>query len=356
MTLDPGLAVIADIHRQLLIDECWTSHRERGFSWLGHRLAQHVDAAPPAESRGLSVCAVRIRTGVVEKVQASQDVVERTLAALNASAVGSSLLYSPDEQRIESVLAQAVHAETMAFRADQLADFAILQLCSAERHADALADAVGGEVAGCNHPIRGARLDADEMLGAPEHLMIPAGQMPSKFAGAEEMMAVAELVRDSPFASFGGSDDGICVEVPFGPGETTLVELLPAHAHPWLGNGLSVRTTSRVSGDLKTVCGYAASTARLQLGTVNGGAQVGAWAIRMIGDSPCLAWFRFVPNFMYREGLTLDVAINEINRALWLDGLLFPDLPSRNAWQAIAQRDFDLGYSRASSRERNEPT
>lgn len=356
MTVDPGLAVIADIHRRLMIDECWTAYRERGFSWLGHRLAQQLDAAPPVESRGLRVCAVCIRTTLVEKVQASQDAVERTLAGLNASAVESSLLYVPEEQRIESILVQTVHAETMAFRADQLADFAILQLYKAERDADGLAEALGGKVAGRDHPVRGTRLDADQMLGAPEHLVIPAGQMPSKFSCAEETMAVAEFVRDSACATFGGSDDGICVEVPFGPGDTTLVELLPGQAHPWLGNGLSVRTTSRVSGDLGTVCGYAASTARLQMGTVKAGAQVGAWAARMIGDRPCLAWFRFVPNFMYRHGLTLDVAVNEINRALWLDRLFFPDLPPRDAWQAIAQRDLEERHALAWRRELNEPT
>ncbi len=41
---DIGLRVIGNIHRQLLIDEEWTTRKPRSFSWIGSRLEQTCHA------------------------------------------------------------------------------------------------------------------------------------------------------------------------------------------------------------------------------------------------------------------------------------------------------------------------
>ena len=85
VTLDPQ-----GTHLHLMIDEPWTLRADRGFLWLGHRLAQGVEASPPFESRQMLGSMITISTPLVDHVTADPADVRLLLARLNAEAVGSA--------------------------------------------------------------------------------------------------------------------------------------------------------------------------------------------------------------------------------------------------------------------------
>jgi hypothetical protein len=74
------------------------------------------------------------------------------------------------------------------------------------------------------------------------------------------------------------------------------------------------------------------------LSTVEGGPYLGAWCIRSEGERTYVSWMRFVSNVDFRPGYIQDIAMGEINRALWADRLFFPELPAREAWSIMHAR------------------
>jgi len=43
---DPGIVAVDSLFRDLMVDKEWSTRRDRGFTWWGYRLAQHVAASP----------------------------------------------------------------------------------------------------------------------------------------------------------------------------------------------------------------------------------------------------------------------------------------------------------------------
>jgi hypothetical protein len=337
--MDVGLRVLARIHERLMIDEQWTVRRERGFSWIGNALVQHIDVTPAFESRDILVHQVVVQSRVVAETTTAEETIEQFLAINNCFAIGSALVYDRAEHTIDLMLAHTVHAETLEFRASHLADLAILQLWQAERDALALAEICGGSAAYSPHPISGWRPEPDEMLGVADAIYIPAGRESSRFARLDEMERIQEFVHDSTLASLGASSTGIAIEVPFGPDDTALIQLHTDVRHPLLGAGLAVRTMVRLDVSSVEAADIAARLQQMQIQTVEGGGQFGAWGVHLDRDVRRVAWSRFVPNAMFQIGLALDVAIGEMNRAQWLDRLFFPNLPERNAWLLMRNRE-----------------
>lgn len=176
------------------------------------------------------------------------------------------------------------------------------------------------------------------MLFVAQRLFIPAGEKPSTFAVEEELVKVEHWVKNSPLACMGASSDVVCVEVLFGEENTTLIEIRIDERHPWLGSGLTIRTTLPPQGSTEELTPFADRLQRLQVQTVDGGGGLGAWSVRDRFDEPHVAWVRFVPSYTYRMDRVLDVAMGEINRALWVDQLFHPGLPVRNAWEIMERR------------------
>jgi hypothetical protein len=152
---DVGVQVLDGIHGKLMVDEEWTTRRQRGFTWIAGRLAQDVMASLPFEDVGVEVVRIRVSTSIVRHVRADNRTVSLGLLPLNRSAHGSAWIYDPASQSISLALAQTVHVDSAPFRTQELATFAILQLATAEMMAPALAEAVDGEVAAASHPISG---------------------------------------------------------------------------------------------------------------------------------------------------------------------------------------------------------
>jgi hypothetical protein len=337
--VDAGLVTLRLIYQRLLIDEEWSVRGPRHFSWVGHRLPQWVAAGPMSESRGQNVSRISVRTTVVAGITRPEEEVLGYLAARNADAVGSAYVFLPEKAEVHAVLAHTVHDETVRLREEQIASYAILQLCQAEMDADGLAAVLGGEVPRAQHPSSGPRNVADAMLAVAERLYRPAGTSSSRFAVAAEMVAVADLCTGTGLASLGGDFDGVCVEVPFGEGGTTLVHLETTQKHAWLGTGLHIATWLPLLGDETTHSRRVHALQGAQMQTFLGGGQLGAWSRRTRNGTPHTVWNRFIPNHSFRPQLALDAAMGEINRALWVDELLFPDLPRRDAWRVLVQRE-----------------
>jgi hypothetical protein len=254
---------------------------------------------------------------------------------------------------VRAVLAHTVHDETVQMRGEQLASYIILQLCQAELDAEGLAAALGGEVARAQHPTSGMREIRDEMLGVVDAIYRPAGVTSSRFAVVEEMVAVAEMCEGSSFACLGGDAGGACIEVPFGESGTALVHIQTAPPHGWLGAGLQVATWLPLPGDEDAHARAVQALQAEQLDTFEGGGQLGAWSMRYRNGVPHTVWTRFVPNRSFERGLAVDVAMGEVNRALWVDQRLFPNLPQRDAWRVLHEREITrLSFGQGASADK----
>jgi hypothetical protein len=162
------------------------------------------------------------------------------------------------------------------------------------------------------------------------------------------MEMIAHLCDDTPFATVGSSAAGVCIEVPFGEAASTLIWCRPQVSHPWLGSGLSVTTSLRPPGPQQQMATVARSIQESQIETVEGGERLGAWGVReIVGNEDFVAWSRFVPNLLFRQGYATDVAWGEINRAVWVDRLLFPHLPPRDAWKVMRANAAARGHLEA---------
>jgi hypothetical protein len=341
---DIGLMALDLIHKQLMIDEPWTVREDRSFSWIAYRLLQTVQASPLRESREHQVSDVSVRTIVVRDVEAPPISVAEILAKQNAESVGSAFMYLPEFKSIISICAYHVHEQTLEYRSAELASYAILQLYEAEVYADELAAAVHGKVAREAHPDGGFREVPDGMMAAVRDVFLPAGSKPSAFADPREMAAVASLCDESPFATMGSGIDGVCIEVPFGESDSTLITLKPQALHRWLGSGLLVTTSLRPTDSREKMALTSQLLQHNQITTLEGGGRLGGWGVRELAGTPYVTWSRFVPNLLFSQGHSADIALAEINRALWVDKLLFPHLPMREAWSVMRRKAATMGH------------
>jgi hypothetical protein len=218
-----------------------------------------------------------------------------------------------------------------------LATYAILQLCEAESIVESLVQLTRGRIAS-DSEVMGVRPQPDGMLKVAEDAFIPRGGGPSEFRSLTELKTVADYYAGSPFATLGASPEGICVEVPFGEAGTSLVRLSPTIVHPWLGSGLTVDTFLPGVDDRDKMMTFANIVQWRQLQTVEGGDRLGAWTLKEINGNVNLVWTRFVPNALFQPGVVLDVAFGDVARAIWVDKLLYPSLPARNAWDMLEAR------------------
>lgn len=209
---DIGLELLDHLYDQLMIDEQWSVRRERGFTWWGYRLAQHVEVSPPIRSHDLDVHIVRIWTDVAREVDTSTDAA-RLLGPLNMQATMSALVFDPDNATISECCTAVVHRENIAWLWKILMTAAVLQNATAHSHAHSIARGCNGEPAASNHPVSGERPELDDMLNVPEQVIIPLGSEPSRFTGplAEGLGKCAVEM-----GWFGSADEtGITCEVPY---------------------------------------------------------------------------------------------------------------------------------------------
>jgi hypothetical protein len=331
---DAGLRALEIICRKAMIDEQWMERTIRSFSWIGYRLSQSFDAAPPIDDGGIHISRVGARVPVIVNVSSPVETVDSVLADLNRYAVGSAYVYNAEEQNVASVLTSFDHTETVQWRSDQITCFAVCQIGQAETEADYLAGVLKGAVAGRAHPMSGRREKPDEVITFVDSVFGSAGNELSRFAKAAEFQAIAEIAKRGNAATWGGDEAGISIEVPFDQ-QTSLIRLDPRFRHRRVGNGLSFAVHLPLKLDRQKCAELAALLNREEACGNPGVPQFGAWCLHTALDRLTLAFTGFVPNSLYRPGIAQDVFYSAINRARWANQFFNPGAPEIDAWAVM---------------------
>ena len=354
---DIGLSAVADLFRQLQIDAEWSRPVERGFAWIGLTLEQVIDAAPVRRDGEFRLARLTARTRVVEGVSPDipLPVILNVVNAANRHAVGSAYSFDADTRSISAACVAWVHQDTYDYRCNQFGAYAACQLAIAESEADYLASALGGTVAGRQHPENGRRPERDDMLN---WLDASTTWGPSRFADRDEFDSLVQFAQKTTvLATLGADESGVAFDVPFGNESTRSAEHLPTalmqvladQPHRRAGAGLTVRLRL----PLPLTPGEASAYAnRFNLEEARGAAEAthyGAWCSDRwgTGDTVDLAYQLFLPNTLYRGGVTQDAVTSMVKRTRWVDWGLHGQVAKANAWTTMLGRFKGLLGSRS---------
>lgn len=335
---DVGIQIVDRLYASLMIDDEWAVRRERGFTWWGYRLAQHVEAGPVTWSDDRDVCVVRIWTEVARDVDSATD--PSTIVAMpNLQTTMSAIVWDPATARIIECCTAAVHEENLVWLSRLLATAAVLQNTAAHSYAHAMAQACGGVPDASNHPTSGQRPAMDDLLNLPAQVIVPAGKEQSRFTGA-----LAEgLGRFAADMGCLGTSDatGVVCEVPFtgerplitqpahDPDnrlETSLVQVFTDQPHPDFGSGALIVMRLPVSPGPQHASALANE---LNLAESRGELRpplLGAWCPdAMSEDGNGLAFSCFLPNVVAEPGLLENQLVYQNFRSRFTAGRLFPE-------------------------------
>ncbi|MBI3224359.1 MAG: hypothetical protein HYZ39_04790 [Mycolicibacterium cosmeticum] len=332
---DVGTWMVDNLYQQLMVDEQWALRRDRGFTWWGYRLAQHVEVAPPVHDRGLDLCVLRIWTDVVRDVAPNSNPAA-ILAQLNNQTTLSALVWDPETGTIADCCTVTVHQDNANWMGKILATAAALQNTAAHSRAHPLARACGGRPAETQHPSSGARPEMDDILNVATEVIVPMGREPSRFAGGLCSAIEPFLVEHSSQRHWFGTVDqtGATVEVPFTGSrplmfqdpkvsdtrlETALVRVFTETPHPEAGNGALVITQLPLSpgADLAVTLSNDLNRAEFA-GGLTTAPLLGAWSPDIFSnDGNGLAYCSFIPNLLAKPMILNNWLLYQSTRALW---------------------------------------
>lgn len=308
--LEPGLSVVRYLYDNSRVDAGWSVLEPRGYRWWADSLAQQVHAEPGFDDDGIEIWRVLAETELVRGI----DPTPAALAMadmLNALSAGSALVVDGDAGTIRSVASMWVHEQSRDWVARSFSVVAAIQVAQAAQLATMLADMVGGEVAASAHPESGPRTEPDEMLGLLDMVRMD-GQGPSRWAGDDLVMALAQ-VQQLPIVTLAtGDESGVTIEVPYRE-TTALIRLDANERHPDLGSGMLVRLS--LPGGPGPGPEWAAMRNRQELESLTRAHLVGSW----VGSADFATFVSFYPNMLARTGMgAVNVALSTINRARWV--------------------------------------
>ena len=334
---DVGVEALDVIHKFLLIDEQWTVRRPRGFTWWAHRFAHHLDVGRPVTADGVVLTRVTSRIPVLRDVRMARDEVDAVLLEANYYCDSYCYVYDAESRRIDSVQSALVHEQTLDWRPRLLASQFVIQLIHAEEQAPRLARKVKAKLASSRHPEAGRRRKPDDMLGVIRDVILPSGLGTNRFANKFEFDTIVEEMHRGNAASFGASDTGVAVEVPFSNG-TALIMLDTLESHRLVGQGLWVivqlpiwptheegarlaawLNRKEADGDLLTNC-------------------IGAWSVSKRGKAYALSHKAFIPNALHMAGLSIDSLRAAAISTRAINALLNPNEPEPDVWEVVAKR------------------
>jgi len=343
---DAGLRTLWGIWDLLQVDDAWAERSDRGFTWIGSRLRQYFTVTEPYEDLGMALCQIRVRAIALEQVDDWNAQAQWRLIELNRTAVGSAWFFDPETRQLCTGLSLAVHDDVVDDRIREIATYSMLQLIEAERVADSIAGVTGGSVPVASHAVSGVRTIPDDMMNL-EELVAREGAEPSRFADEGDLALVAQWARKTGGRVFsaGASQAAVCVEIPHGPHDTALIELLASVRHPRLGSGLLSLTRYRPGGNLPQALAEMHALNSLPFAETSVMPLVGAWSAWPLNVHDGLdavtwapAFSTFTPNYMWRPGFALNEAMRAGYRAMLYDRHRYPGLPERSAEEAVHRR------------------
>ena len=246
---DVGLQAVEALRKYLMIDQRWTLHEPRGFTWWAYGLAQHVEALPPASDDKHEVCKVRVWTDVAKEVDPARDPA-KILGSLNIHQTLNALVWDPTNGTVaESCTAMVTNENNK--NTEELSKLltwaAVLQNSAAHSRSRRVADSVGGIPAASDHPRSGRRPEMDELLDVPMAVITPAGRHASAFIGPLTEALGAFVTQ---FSVLGVDANEFTCKVPFKVSrpavmmmdegqspETALVKVFSDVPHPAFGSG-----------------------------------------------------------------------------------------------------------------------
>jgi len=320
---DIGPQVIDFLHRSLNIDEEWCVREPRGFTWWGHRLAQHIWADRPRIERGVEFVRVNAETNVLRGVREESNTVG-IISSLNAHAALNAFVWNPWEARLSYRSSAYFHQGNFEWLQRLLLAAVGMQVADAHIKVDTLAGLLGGTPDESIHPISGRRDEMDDILNVIESLVVPRGEGPSPFT--EEDLRTAAEIEPSPWALVNHDEAGMTAEIPFyndrpailailekdrpvGELGTALLEVLTDERHPQLGSGamLLLRLPIELQPDQALRIAHELNSAESTHWTFSH--FFGGWC-RDIQLSNTVSFVSFIPAAVYKPGLLANMVLN----------------------------------------------
>lgn len=322
---DIGLRLVSDLYEKLFIADEWAVRRERGFTWWSYRLAQHVEAEPVTIRGGRPTSTVRIWTEVVNGVDPERDP-STWLAASNMRATLSAVVWDPATRTVTDHSGFLVDEDNGTFARWILSVAAVLQNSEAHSIAHALAEAIGGQPAESHHPSSGVRPVADELLTAPDGMIVSDPRQRSTFpATLDDELATA-------MAEYGISgciaEDELVCELPFQGArplsmlsrgstvETSLLEVFADVENPDFGAGALMTLALPITFDPVQTAGAAnfLNLAEASGSSAYAGTLLGAWCPDPRTENR-LAFNTFLPTVLGRPGVLERLIAHEVVRS-----------------------------------------
>ncbi len=311
---DVGLDVVRFIHKRMEIDPEWTVWHPRGFTWWGHRLAQHIWAEPCIDDQGIILSRVHARTDLLDGFTGSDDQYVQLMRLRPVLTSLSGPIRDPrDSARVQTAASVWVHAETKDCLGAVLAQAAIIQGDWADKEVEQLAKAVKARPAYSAHPKSGTRKQRDEILDVPSQLLIPMGQAPSRFQG-QEMLDALNWLQRPPCVLATGNEAGFCAEFPFGS-FTSMLQASTDISHLVLGKGLHMvlQLPEGPSGlDNPEAARMALELNEREQQPPPFAHFLGSWC-----PAPTLCFLSFYPNSLFVPGWTTTLVQKAMGRAHW---------------------------------------
>jgi hypothetical protein len=319
-TGDLGLQIVDEIGHSMTLDAEWSVRTERGFTWWGKDLAQHVWTEPGIDDDGFEIFRLHARTDLLRDFAATPE----NLAKLNAFAgfaTTSGFLVDDPTARVQLASSMYAHDETADWVRKSFGLVVAMQAADAQIKSGALAEFTGAEVDATPHPSSGPRPDLDDMLNVLEHVVVPLGQRRSAWEG-EELEWTTEIVRRGQYTVLATGDaTGLSAEFPFQSG-TSLLTVTTEVTNPQLGNGALVVLRLPMNMAEHDGHSFAAALNSRELKTMTRAHYLGCWLWR--DDGMCFV--TFLPNALrIGRGDLLNHVIAMSGRAKWVAETFYGD-------------------------------
>lgn len=319
-TTDLGLTVVDGIASALQLDGQWSLASDRGFTWWGKDLAQHVWADRGLDDDGVELFRVHARTDVIRDFTCS----EENLATVNAFAgfaSTSAFAIELEDETVSLTASMWMNADTADWVRRLFAFVTAMQAADAQVKAPILAELTNASVASSAHPSSGPRRDVDDMLNVLEDVFVPIGREPSRWAG-DDMQHAFDVVRTSPFDLLAtGDSDGFTAELPF-RSKSSLLQAITTEANPQVGNGLLLLLSLPMTFSPEAGIQQAHELNQRELASLSQAHSLGSWC----WQNDCITHCSFFPNAMRLGGSDLvNLVLSAIVRARWVAERVYGD-------------------------------